>query len=478
MAVAEQMQVRDKLYVGGEWVDPSGPETIDVINSATEEVMGRIPQGSAEDIEAAVSAARAAFDAWSRTSPAERADLLGRIADGLAERQDEIAATIAQELGMPLPLSTAIQAGLPIMSFRSMSELLADFAFEEQVGSSLVVREPVGVVGAITPWNYPLHQIAAKVAAALAAGCTVVLKPSEVVALNAFILAEVIDAVGLPAGVFNLVSGSGPVVGEALAAHPEVDMVSFTGSTRAGKRVGELAAQTVKRLALELGGKSPNLILDDADLPAAVGDGVAKCFLNSGQTCSALTRMLVPRERLAEAEQIAAAAADASTPGDPFAQDTRLGPLVSDTQRERVRGYIAKGEQEGARLVAGGAETPEGLERGYYVRPTVFSDVTTDMTIAQEEIFGPVLAIMPYDDEEEAISIANDTVYGLAAGVWSGDPERAQRVARRIRTGQVEINGGAFNPMAPFGGYKQSGHGRELGRFGFEEYLETKSLQL
>ena len=326
MAVAEQMQVRDKLYVDGEWVDPSGPATIDVINSATEEVMGRIPQGSPEDIDAAVSAARDAFEPWSQTPPAERAAVLGAIAEGLAERQDEIAATVAQELGMPLKLSTAIQAGLPIMSFRSMAELLADFSFEEKVGSSLVVREPVGVVGAITPWNYPLHQIAAKVAPALAAGCTVVLKPSEVVPLNAFILAEVIDAVGLPAGAFNLVSGTGPVVGEALASHPQVDMVSFTGSTRAGKRVGELAAQTVKRLALELGGKSPNVILDDADLPTAVGDGVAKCFLNSGQTCSALTRMLVPRERLAEAEQIAAAAADASTPGDPFAEETRLGP--------------------------------------------------------------------------------------------------------------------------------------------------------
>jgi aldehyde dehydrogenase (NAD+) len=478
MAVAEQMQVRDKLYVDGEWVDPSGPATIDVINSATEEVMGRIPQGSPEDIDAAVSAAREAFEPWSRTPPAERAAVLGAIAEGLAERQDEIAATVAQELGMPLKLSTAIQAGLPIMSFRSMAELLADFSFEEKVGSSLVVREPVGVVGAITPWNYPLHQIAAKVAPALAAGCTVVLKPSEVVPLNAFILAEVIDAVGLTAGAFNLVSGTGPVVGEALASHPHVDMVSFTGSTRAGKRVGELAGQTVKRLALELGGKSPNVILDDADLPTAVGDGVAKCFLNSGQTCSALTRMLVPRERLAEAEQIAAAAAEASTPGDPFAEETRLGPLVSEAQRERVRKYIATGEQEGARLVTGGAESPEGLERGFYVRPTVFSDVTTEMTIAQEEIFGPVLSIMPYDEEEEAIAIANDTVYGLAAGVWSGDPERAQRVARRIRTGQVEINGGAFNPLAPFGGFKQSGHGRELGRFGFEEYLETKSLQL
>jgi acyl-CoA reductase-like NAD-dependent aldehyde dehydrogenase len=332
-------------------------------------------------------------------------------------------------------------------------------------------------VGAITPWNYPLHQIAAKVAPALAVGCTVVLKPSEVAPLNAFILAEVIDEAGLPAGVFNLVTGTGPVVGEAIASHPDVDMVSFTGSTRAGRRVSELASQSVKPVALELGGKSPNVILDDADLETAVTDGVSKCFLNSGQTCSALTRMLVPRARLEEAERIAAAVADAYTVGDPFDPGTRLGPLVSETQRERVRGYIKKGIEEGARLVTGGEQPPEGSERGYYVRPTVFSDVRPDMTIAQEEIFGPVLAIIPYEDEEDAIRIANDSQYGLAGGVWSADEERALRVARRIRTGQVEINGGVFNPLAPFGGYKQSGHGRELGRHALEEYLQVKSMQ-
>jgi len=364
------------------------------------------------------------------------------------------------------------------MSFGSMPQLMGEIAWEEQIGNSLVVREPVGVVGAITPWNYPLHQIAAKVAPALAAGCTVVLKPSEVVPLNAFVLAEVIEQAGLPAGVFNLVTGVGPVVGEAVAAHPGVDMVSFTGSTRAGRRVSELAAATVKPVALELGGKSPNVILDDADLQTAIADGVSKCFLNSGQTCSALTRMLVPRERLAEAEQIAAAVAEHFTPGDPFAPETKLGPLVSDVQRERVRGYIRKGSEEGAKLVTGGEEPPDGLEQGYFVRPTVFSDVRTEMTIAQEEIFGPVLAIMPYDDEDDAVAIANDSQYGLAGGVWSADEERAKRVARRIRTGQVEINGGAFNPLAPFGGYKQSGHGRELGRFALEEFLTVKSLQL
>jgi aldehyde dehydrogenase (NAD+) len=478
MAVAEQIQVRDKLYIGGGWVDPSGSETIDVVNPTTEQVIGTIPQGTPEDVDKAVAAARDAFETWSQTTPEERAGYLQAISEGLGARMEELAALISQELGMPLKLSSMIQAGLPVMDFGSQPQLLEQIAWEEEIGNSKVVREPVGVVGAITPWNYPLHQIAAKCAPALAAGCAVVLKPSEVVPLNAFILAEVIDDVGLPAGVFNLVTGTGPVVGEAIAAHPGVDMVSFTGSTRAGKRVSELASATVKPVALELGGKSPNVILDDADLEAAVTDGVAKCFLNSGQTCSALTRMLVPRDKLEEAEKIAAAVAESFTPGDPFEETTRLGPLVSETQRERVRGYIEKGVEEGARLVAGGAEPPEGLETGYFVRPTVFSDVKSDMTIAQEEIFGPVLAIIPYEDEDDAVRIANDSIYGLAGGVWSGDEERAQRVARRIRTGQVEINGGAWNPLAPFGGYKQSGHGRELGRFAVEEFLQVKSLQL
>jgi acyl-CoA reductase-like NAD-dependent aldehyde dehydrogenase len=478
MAVAADVQVRDKLFIGGEWVDPSGSETIDVINSSTEEVMGRIPQGTPEDVERAVAAARAAFDSWSQTPLVERQNTIRAIAAGLAARSEEIAATIAQEVGMPIGLSTAVQAGLPTMTFTSVPDLVEDIVWQEEIGNSLVVREPIGVVGAITPWNYPLHQIAAKVAPALAVGCTVVLKPSEVAPLNAFILAEIIEEAGLPAGVFNLVTGTGPVVGEAIASHPGVDMVSFTGSTRAGRRVSELAAQNVKPVALELGGKSPNVILDDADLETAVTDGVTKCYFNSGQTCSALTRMLVPRERLAEAEQIAAAVAGAFTVGDPFDEDTKLGPLVSDVQRERVRGYINKGIEEGAKLVAGGADPPDGIDRGFFVQPTVFSDVRNDMTIAQEEIFGPVLSIIPYDDEEDAIRIANDSAYGLAGGVWSSDEERAKRVARRIRTGQVEINGGVFNPLAPFGGYKQSGHGRELGRYALEEYLAVKSMQL
>ena len=478
MAVAAELQVRDKLFIGGEWVDPAGSETIDVVNSSTEEVMGRIPQGTPEDVDRAVQAARAAFESWSQTPLVERQNLVRAIAAGLAARSEEIAATIAQELGMPIGLSTAVQAGLPTMTFTSVPDLVEDVVWQEEIGNSLVVREPVGVVGAITPWNYPLHQIAAKVAPALVVGCTVVLKPSEVAPLNAFILAEIIEEAGLPAGVFNLVTGTGPVVGEAIASHPGVDMVSFTGSTRAGRRVSELAAQSVKPVALELGGKSPNVILDDADLETAVTDGVTKCFFNSGQTCSALTRMLVPRERLAEAEQIAGTVAAAFTCGDPFAEDTKLGPLVSDVQRERVRGYIRKGVEEGAKLVTGGAEPPDGVDRGFFVQPTVFSDVRNDMTIAQEEIFGPVLSIIPYDDEEDAIRIANDSAYGLAGGVWSSDEERAKRVARRIRTGQVEINGGVFNPLAPFGGYKQSGHGRELGRYALEEFLLVKSMQL
>ena len=408
----------------------------------------------------------------------ERAEACAAIGAKLAERAEEIALLISREVGMPLNLAAMIQAGLPAMDFSSMPAVAEETQWEEQVGNSLVVREPVGVVGCITPWNYPLHQVCAKVAPALTAGCAVIVKPSEVKPLSAFVLAEIIDELGLPAGVFNLVSGDGPSVGEALAAHPDIDMVSFTGSTRAGRRVSEVASGTVKRVALELGGKSPNVILDDADLQAAVVDGIGKCYLNSGQTCSALTRMLVPREKLEAAEQIAAAAVEQIKVGDPLDPETRLGPLVSEAQRERVGGYIKKGQEEGAKLVAGGDGAPEGLDRGYFVKPTVFSDVQPEMTIAQEEIFGPVLVLMPYDDEEDAVRIANDSIYGLAGGVWSGDPEHAKRVARRIRTGQIEINGATFNPLAPFGGFKQSGHGRELGKFGLEEFVEVKSLQL
>jgi acyl-CoA reductase-like NAD-dependent aldehyde dehydrogenase len=471
-------EIRDRLYIDGAWVPSTGTTTIDVIDSTTEAVIGTVPEGTTADIDAAVAAARAAFPAWSATPVEERTALLTRVSEALGARLENLGDLITHEVGMPRTLSQLVQVGLPMSTFGSMASIAADFTWEKEVGTSLVVREPVGVVGCITPWNYPLHQIAAKVAPALAAGCTVVVKPSEVAPLNAFVLAEIFDQLGAPAGIFNLVTGVGPVVGEAIAAHTDVDMVSFTGSTRAGKRVAELAAATVKRVALELGGKSANVMLDDADLTKAVPDGLAKCFANSGQTCSALTRMLVPRERLAEAEELARAAAETYTPGDPFEEGTRLGPLVSAVQRDRVRSYIDKGVGEGATLLTGGAEAPDGLDQGFFVRPTVFSSVTRDMTIARDEIFGPVLVIMPYDSEEEAIAIANDTDYGLAGGVWSGDPDRAQRVARQLRTGQVEVNGGGFNPVAPFGGYKQSGNGRELGAFGLEEFLEVKSLQL
>ncbi len=478
MATAAEVQAKDRIFIDGEWVEPQGAETIEVVNPTTEEVMATIPACTAADADRAVRAARAAFEGWSRTSRSERAACLEAIAAGLGERSEEMAATISQEMGMPLKLSRIVQVGMPLGELAAMPGLIEEIAWEEEIGNSRVLREPVGVLGAITPWNFPLNQIAAKAFPALAAGCTVVLKPSEVAPLNAFILAEAIEAAGLPAGVFNLVTGTGPEVGEAIAGHPGVDIVSFTGSTRAGRRVSELASATVKSVAMELGGKSPNVILDDADLSRAVPDGVAKCFLNSGQTCSALTRMLVPRERLAEVEELAVRAAESYTPGDPFEDSTRLGPLVSEVQRDRVRGYIEKGEAEGAKLLTGGAAPPEGLERGYFVRPTVFSEVTPEMTIAQEEIFGPVLAIQPHDGEDDAVRIANDTVYGLAAGVWAADPERAVAVAKRIRAGQIEINGGAFNPLAPFGGYKQSGHGREHGRHGIEELLQVKSLQL
>lgn len=477
-AATSQVRVYDQFYVNGQWASPQGTDLIEVINSTTEAVMGKVPEGSAEDINAAVAAAKAAFESWSNTPIETRAQYLDQIAAKLKERQADIAATIAAEVGMPLPMATAVQAGLAITDVSTNAKLLREFQFEEQVGNALIAKEPIGVVGCITPWNFPLHQITAKVAPALAAGCTVVLKPSEVAPLTAFMLAEIIHEISLPAGVFNLVTGYGPVVGEVLAAHPDVDMISFTGSTRAGKRVSELAAQTVKRVSLELGGKSANIILDDADFERAVASGVGNCYFNSGQTCSALTRMLVPKSRYDEAVAIAKRTAEKFTVGDPLGGAAKLGPLVSATQRDRVVGYIEKGIAEGATVVAGGPDKPEGLEHGYFVRPTVFANVDNQMTIAQEEIFGPVLSLIAYEDEEDAVRIANDTVYGLSGGVWSGDPERAKRVARRLRTGQVEINGGKFNPLAPFGGYKQSGNGRELGKFGLEEFLEVKAMLL
>ena len=468
----------DRLYVGGEWVEASGQGGVDVVNPYTEEVCARVPRGDATDAARAVAAARDAFGPWSQTSVGDRVAVLNRIGDGVAARMAELGAMVAEEVGMPINLATMIQVGLPVLTFSTMAALLATYGFEERVGNSLVVREPVGVVAAITPWNYPLHLIAAKVAAAVGAGCTVVLKPSELAPSVAFVLAEILHAAGLPAGVCNVVSGEGPTVGEALVTSPDVDMVSFTGSTEVGRQVTAAAASTVKRVSLELGGKSASVILDDADLPSAVRATVTSAFLNSGQTCSALTRMLVPRARLAEAEQLAAAATADYVPGDPFADGTRLGPLVSSAQRERVREHIRSALDEGARLVVGGTEPPEGIERGYFVSATVLSDVRPGMRVEREEVFGPVLAIIPYDGEDEAVGIADDTIYGLHAGVWSGDPARALAVARRLRAGMVEVNGGVFNPLAPWGGYKQSGNGRELGRFGLEEFLEIKSMQL
>ena len=466
----------DALFVGGAWVAPAGSDTLTVVNPTTEEPLATVPAGTPADVDRAVTADRAAFPAWAATPVAERAELLDALADGLAARVPELAQLIAREVGSPLKFATSTQAGLPVAVLRSYASLLGDFAFEEEIGNSLVLREPIGVVGAITPWNYPLHQVVAKVAAALAAGCTVVLKPTEVAPLSSYVLAAVAVEVGLPAGVLNLVPGTGPVVGEAIAAHPDVDMVSFTGSVRAGRRVQEVAAGTVKKVALELGGKSANVILDDAELAKAVKVGVANCYLNGGQTCTAWTRMLVPESLHSAAVELAIDSAEKYTVGDPLDGATRLGPMVSAAQRDRVRGYIEKGIAEGATLATGGSSAP--LDRGFFVRPTVFAAVRPESTIAQEEIFGPVLSVIPYRSEAEAVEIANGTPYGLSGAVFAGDRHRAVAFARQLRTGQVMVNGGAFNPLAPFGGYKQSGTGRELGRYGLEEFLEVKSLQL
>lgn len=469
------MKAHDGMYIGGEWRAAVGRGHIEVFNPADEQLIASVPAGTDEDVDAAVRAARAAFPSWAATAPAERAALIGALRDVLVARKGEIAETITAELGSPLGFSEMVHVGAPIAVASSFAELGASYAFEERIGNSTVLLEPVGVVGAITPWNYPLHQIVAKVAPALAAGCTLVLKPAEDTPLTAQLFAEAVHEAGIPAGVFNLVTGTGPVAGQALAAHEGVDLVSFTGSTAVGKQIGATAGAAVKRVALELGGKSANVILPGADLAKAVAAGVGHVMNNAGQSCNALTRMLVHRDAYEEAVSLAAAAVAKYPSGDPRDPGTRLGPVVNAKQRDRVRGFIAKGVEEGARLVAGGTETPH--EQGYFIAPTVFADVTPGMTIAQEEIFGPVLSILPYEDQDEALAIANGTDYGLGGAVWAADEETAVAFARRMDTGQVDINGGRFNPLAPFGGYKKSGVGRELGPHGLAEYLQTKSLQ-
>jgi aldehyde dehydrogenase (NAD+) len=470
--MAAPTQHRPGHWIAGTAVSGGG-EHIEVVDPATGRVVAAVPAGSAADVDRAVTAARSAFETWSTTPVVERAAVVKRISEGLKARGAEIAAAVTSEMGSPITFSRSVQAGLPVFTSGGVAGLAESFPWTEEIGNSLVVREPVGVVGAITPWNYPLHQIVAKVAPALLAGCTVVLKPSEVAPLSAGILAEITAGAGLPAGAFNIVYGTGPVVGEAIAGHPDVDMVSFTGSTNAGKRVSVVASETVKRVALELGGKSANVILDDADLTKAVKVGLGNAWINGGQTCTAWTRMLVPASRHDEIVEMVAAAAARYTVGDPTQESTRIGPMSSVTQQGRVNGYIERGAADGA-TVAFSGEAVDGP--GAYVRPTIFADVEPDAVIAQEEIFGPVLSVIPYADEEQAVAIANSTVYGLAGAVF-GEPDHALAVAKRLRTGQVDVNGGAFNPMAPFGGYKQSGNGRELGRFGLEEFLEIKSIQ-
>lgn len=467
-----------QIYIDGEWTSSGSPNYIEVLNPSTEAIIGAVPDGTPDDVDRAVAAARRAFNEWSNTSKSERARLLRCLHDGLAERVDEIAETISRDVGTPIKIARRIQAALPLTDIASIADLLEQDEQQERVGNSLIVREPAGVVAAITPWNYPLHQVTCKIAPALGAGCTVVLKPSEVAPLAVEILFEVIDTVGFPPGVINLVHGRGEVVGEALVSHPDIDVVSFTGSTAAGARVGSIAGAHIKRVALELGGKSANVILDDADLKTAVKIGVSNAFLNGGQTCTAWTRMLVPADRHDEAAALAVSFAATFVPGDPLEAATKLGPMVSAAQRDRVRSHILEGTEFGATLEAGGADRPAHLDRGYYVAPTIFSGVHADSALAQEEIFGPVLSIIAHHGDDDALEIANNSRFGLHGAVWSADNDRAMAFARKVRTGQIDVNGGAYNPLAPFGGYKTSGIGREMGRQGMDEFVETKAIQL
>ncbi len=468
------MKNRTQFYINGEWVESLANQALEVINPATEEIIGSVAMGNPEDVDKAVAAAKSAFDSYSRTSRKERVELLGNIIDHYKARSDEIAATISEEMGAPINLAHSAQVPMGLDHLITTLDVLREFKFEEGLGSSRIMREPVGVCGFITPWNWPMNQIACKVAPALAAGCTMILKPSEIAPFNAILFAEILDAAGVPPGVFNLVNGEGPTVGAALASHPDIDMVSFTGSTRAGIEVARNAAQTVKRVAQELGGKSANILLDDADFREAIPRDVSWLCTNSGQSCIAPSRMLVPESRMEEAAAIAREAAEGVKVGDPNAAGTTMGPVVSESQFDRVQGLIQAGIDEGAELVTGGIGRPDGLNVGYYVKPTVFSRVNNEMKIARQEIFGPVLSLIGYADEEDAVRIANDTVYGLSGYISSGNLEHAQAIARRIRTGNVYLNGAQPSSEAPFGGYKQSGNGREAGRYGLEEFLEVK----
>ena len=465
-----------KFYIDGAWQAPTTKKTLPVVNPATEEPLYEVALGSAADVDKAVAAARRAFETYSLTTREQRVELLGKIIEVYTRRMKEVGASISDEMGAPLGFAERFQAGAGLGHLMTTRDVLKTYPFEERLGTAMIVREPVGVVGMITPWNWPLNQIACKVAPALAAGCTMVLKPSEYTPTSALIFAEILHEAGVPKGVFNLVNGLGAEVGAAMSVHPGIDMVSFTGSTRAGIDVVQRAAPTVKRVTQELGGKSPNIILEDADLGKLIAAGTAHCFNNTGQSCNAPTRMLVPFTKMKDAAAIAKAVADKAKPGDPRSTETTMGPVVNRVQWEKIQGLIKKGIDEGATLVTGGLGRPDGLNKGYYVRPTIFADVTNEMTIAREEIFGPVLSIIGYKDEDEAVRIANDTPYGLAGYVSSGDVQRARRVARRLRAGNINLNGAPNERAAPFGGYKQSGNGREWGRFGVEEFLEVKAV--
>lgn len=472
------MITHDKLYINGQWVAPNSKDTIKVTDPSTEEICGEVPSGNDDDVNAAIKAAKEAFKTWGQSSAADRSALIKKLSDKVTENMAKIGELCALELGTPLQLSVAVHGGMGVGVVSSYIDVPFEMEKEEQLGNSVIIKEPIGVCSFITPWNFPLHQIVAKVMPALAAGCTMVLKPSSDTPLTAYYFAQLIDECGFPAGVFNLVTGPGRTIGETMCTHPDVDMVSLTGSTEAGQRVGQLAAQSVKRVGLELGGKSASVVLDDADVAAAAGAAGGGITMNSGQVCAALSRLIVPRAKQDEAVAAAKAAAEATKVGGAFEEGVTMGPVASKAQLDTVTDYIQQGIDEGATLVTGGTTPPEGRNTGYFVQPTIFSDVKNDMAIAQEEIFGPVLAIIPYDTEQEAIDIANDSIFGLAGAVWSGDADRAKRVAKQIRTGQVSVNGGGFNVNAPFGGYKQSGNGRELGPHALAEFVEIKSMQM